>query len=149
MEWEVWHVWLGVCMALVMLEVFVPGFVLACLGVGALAGSCAAALGWGLTAQLVTVGVASLLAFVFLRPVALGVAQSDATKTGVDALVGRPCKVTQAFDDTSRLGRCKVDGDDWRAELSDRSSIPQVNDVVWVERVESNTLVVSTKPLNP
>ena len=76
-------------------------------------------------------------------------AQSDATKTGVDALVGRPCKVTQAFDDTSRLGRCKVDGDDWRAELSDRSAIPQVNDVVWVERVESNTLVVSTKPLNP
>ena len=50
MEWEVWHVWLGVCMALVMLEVFVPGFVLACLGVGAMAGSCAAALGWALTA---------------------------------------------------------------------------------------------------
>ena len=148
MEWEVWHVWLGVCMALVMLEVFVPGFVLACLGVGALAGSCAAALGWGLTAQLVTVGVASLLAFVFLRPVALRVAQADATKTGVDALVGRPCKVTQAFDGTSRLGRCKVDGDDWRAELLVREEAGRATSgkIAVINKVESNTLIVSLKP---
>ena len=83
----------------------------------------------------------------FLRPVPFGW-PSRTPRKQVDAQWA-DCKVTQAFDDTSRLGRCKVDGDDWRAELSDRSAIPQVNDVVWVERVESNTLVVSTKPLNP
>ena len=35
MQWEVWQLWIAAAIGLVILEVFVPGFVLACLGVAA------------------------------------------------------------------------------------------------------------------
>ena len=151
MQWEVWQVWLAAAMGLIILEVFVPGFVLACLGAGALAGAAAAALGWGLSAQLVSVALFSLLSFFFLRPVALRMSQSEGTRTGVDALVGRKCRVTSAFDPNTGLGRCKVDGDDWRAQLSPQAQADAAPEgaSVWVERVDSNTLIVLTQPPTP
>ena len=97
MQWEVWQLWIAAAMGLIILEVFVPGFVLACLGVGRWRAG-AAALGWGLSAQLVSVALFSLLSFFFLRPVALRMSQSEGARTGVDALVGRKCHVTTAFD---------------------------------------------------
>jgi membrane protein implicated in regulation of membrane protease activity len=150
MQWEVWQLWLAAAMALVILEIFVPGFVLACLGVGALAASIASAVGAGLTVQLVSAAAMSLVAFLFLRPIALRLAYSDEAVSGVEALVGRECVVTVPFDGKTGLGRCKVDGDDWRAELSNRSEaeLAQENAAVWIERVESNTLVVTTQKPN-
>ena len=49
------------------------------------------------------------------------------------------------------MGRCKIDGDDWRAQLNDRTAAPtlKTGDAVWIERVESNTLIVSTTPIEP
>jgi len=151
MQWEVWQVWLAAAMGLIILEVFVPGFVLACLGAGALAGAAAAAFGWGLSAQLVSVALFSLLSFFFLRPVALRMSQSEGTRTGVDALVGRNCRVSKSFDPDTGLGRCKVDGDDWRAQLSPQAQADAAPEgaSVWVERVDSNTLIVRTQPPTP
>jgi membrane protein implicated in regulation of membrane protease activity len=150
MQWEVWQLWLAAAMALVILEIFVPGFVLACLGVGALAASIASGLGAGLTVQLVSAAAMSLVAFVFLRPVALRMASSDEAVSGVEALVGRECRVTTAFDADTGLGRCKVDGDDWRAQLSNRDEAEAATEhaAVWIERVESNTLIVTTTNTN-
>ncbi len=148
MQWEVWQLWLAAAMGLIILEVFVPGFVLACLGVGALAGAMGAALGWSLSVQLVSVAVLSLVSFFFLRPTALRMFQSDGARTGVDALVGRECTVTTGFDASTGLGRCKVDGDDWRAQLTPnaQADLASESSSVWVERVESNTLIVHTQP---
>ena len=148
MQWEVWQLWLAAAMGLIILEVFVPGFVLACLGVGALAGAMGAALGWSLSVQLVSVAVLSLVSFFFLRPIALRMFQSDGARTGVDALVGRECTVTTGFDASTGLGRCKVDGDDWRAQLTPnaQADLACESSSVWVERVESNTLIVHTQP---
>ena len=150
MHWEVWQLWLAAAMALVILEIFVPGFVLACLGVGALAASIASGLGAGLTVQLIGAAAMSLVAFVFLRPVALRLASSDEAVSGVEALVGRECRVTTAFDSDTGLGRCKVDGDDWRAQLSNRAEAEaaQKHVAVWIERVESNTLIDNKKKPN-
>ena len=127
-----------------------PGFVLACLGVGALAGSVAAYLDAGLPMQLVSAAVVSLLSFFFLRPLALRMSSTTAAVSGVEALTGRECRVTQGFDAESGLGRCKVDGDDWRAQLSNRAQAPNAQDQasVWIERVESNTLIVTTEKPN-
>ena len=148
MNWEAWHLWLAAAMGLTILEVFVPGFVLACLGVGALAGALAAGLGLGLTAQLLGAAVVSLLAFLVLRPLMLKTSRKDATRTGVDALIGRQCTVTLAFDEETGLGRCKVDGDDWRAELAEGTYADEaiLNSTLWIDSVESNTLIVHNKP---
>ena len=147
MEWEIWHVWVGASMALIILEIFVPGFVLACLGIGALAGAIAAGMGANLAMQFICAGVLSLVAFVFLRPFALRWSTSPEAVSGIEALVGRTCRVTESFDPNSGLGRCKIDGDDWRAQLSEHQTPQEVglNATVYIVRVESNTLIVSTQ----
>jgi len=42
MVWEAWQIWIAVGLGLMVLEVFVPGFVLACLGLGSFGGAIAA-----------------------------------------------------------------------------------------------------------
>jgi len=151
MQWEVWQLWLAAAMGLIILEIFVPGFVLACLGVGALAAAGAASLSWSLSIQFAVAALFSLLSFLFLRPLALKFAFSGSEAvSGVEALVGRECQVTVPFDAQTGLGRCKVDGDDWRAQLSNRSEAgtAQEHAAVWIERVESNTLIVTTENPN-
>ena len=148
MVWENWQLWLAVGLALMVLEVFVPGFVLACLGLGSFGAAIAAYIDISFEAQLVTAALTALVAFVFLRPFALKIGFSGSERlSGVDALLGRECIVTESFDAQSGLGRCKVDGDDWRAELLNReqADAAKTGQIVIVNQVESNTLIVSLK----
>ena len=148
MIWESWQIWLAVGLGLIVCEVFVPGFVLACLGLGCFGGAMAAHFKASIELQLVTSAVTALMTFFFLRPFALNIGFSGNERmSGVDALLGRECIITQAFDSSSGLGRCKVDGDDWRAELLERENADQATSgrIVVIDKVESNTLIVSLK----
>ena len=148
MVWENWQLWVAAGLALMVLEVFVPGFVLAFLGLGSFGGAIAAFMNLSFEAQLVTAALTALVAFIFLRPFALKIGFSGSERlSGVDALLGRECIVTEPFDAESGLGRCKVDGDDWRAKLLNReqADATKMGRVVVVNQVESNTLIVSLK----
>jgi len=146
MIWETWQVWVATGMALMVLEVFVPGFVLACLGLGSFGGALAAYFDFGFAWQMTASASTALLAFVFLRPIAIRWGfRGDESVSGGDALPGQECVVTQSFDGTTGLGRCKIDGDDWRAKLTDKAeaAIAIEGSIVRIARVESNTLIVS------
>ena len=142
MQWEIWQLWTAAGMALLILEVFVPGFVLACLGIGAFGGAISAYFEIPFAAQLgVSSGIA-LLAFLFLRPVMLRMGfTGDEAATGIEALIGKDARITQAFDSESGLGRCQIDGDDWRAKLEPKHAT-STSSIVRIIRVESNTLIV-------
>ena len=148
MEWENWQLWIAAALVLLICEVFVPGFVLACLGVGSFGGALAASLGAGFAMQLTVTAATSLIAFIFLRPLALRFGFSGPeTATGVEALIDKKARVTKAFDPQTGLGRCKIDGDDWRSELeTPENNFPPVGSMVRIVRVESNTLIVQTTP---
>ena len=148
MEWENWQLWIAAALVLLICEVFVPGFVLACLGVGSFGGALAASLGAGFAMQLTVTAATSLIAFIFLRPLALRFGFSGPeTATGVEALIDKKARVTKAFDPQTGLGRCKIDGDDWRSELeTPENNVPPVGSMVRIVRVESNTLIVQTTP---
>lgn len=125
-----------------------PGFVLACLGIGAFGGALGAYLGIVFEWQLVCAGITSLIAFVFLRPAMLKMGFSgEETLSGADALIGKEVIVTQEFDPQSGMGRCKIDGDDWRAKVSDEipATSMVLGNVLVIESVESNTLIVRPK----
>jgi len=47
-----WTTWLIAAAALLLVEMFTPGFLLACLAVGAVGAAAAAALGWSIELQL-------------------------------------------------------------------------------------------------
>ena len=130
------------------LEVFVPGFVLACLGLGSFGGAIAAYADLSFEGQLVTAAITALIAFIFLRPIALKWGfKGNERLSGVDALLGRECIITESFDSQSGLGRCKIDGDDWRAQLlvREEAEAAQAGKMVVINQVESNTLIVSLK----
>jgi membrane protein implicated in regulation of membrane protease activity len=148
MIWEPWQIWTASALALLIFEVFMPGFVLACLGIGAFGGALGAYLGIVFEWQLVCAGITSLIAFVFLRPAMLKMGFSgEETLSGADALIGKEVIVTQEFDPQTGMGRCKIDGDDWRAKVSDEipATSMDLGNVLVIESVESNTLIVRPK----
>lgn len=149
MIWEPWQIWTASALALLIFEVFMPGFVLACLGIGAFGGALGAYLGIVFEWQLVCAGITSLIAFVFLRPAMLKMGFSgEETLSGADALIGKEVIVTQEFDPQTGMGRCKIDGDDWRAKVSEEIPATKMalGNVFVIQSVESNTLIVRPKP---
>ncbi len=145
MDFFQWHWWAAAAILLFIAEIFVPGFFLFCLGVGAAGASLVAAIGLGSSAQLVAFSAFSLLSFFTIRPILMKrMWKGPDVKTNIDALVGQRGKVTQEFDPALRLGRVAAAGDDWRAECENDTAL-RIGDLVEVVRVESNTLIV--KPL--
>lgn len=142
MDFFQWHWWAGLAIALFILEIFVPGFFLLCLGIGCIGASVTAALGGGVAFQLASFSVFSLISIFTVRPLLMKrMWNAPDVKTNVDALVGQRGRVTQDFEPGLRLGRVSAAGDDWRAEcVSDKAL--RVGDLVEVVRVESNTLIV-------
>lgn len=146
MEFFQWHWWAGLGIVLFILEIFVPGFFLVCLGIGCMGGSLAAGLGLGVGFQLFAFSAFALLAFFTVRPILMKrMWNGPDVRTNMDALVGQRGRVTQDFDPGLRLGRVSAAGDDWRAECTS-DKVLRVGDLVEVIRVESNTLVV--KPID-
>lgn len=145
MEFFQWHWWAALAIVLFILEIFVPGFFLLCLGIGCVGASGTAALGGNVGLQLAAFSVFSVVSILTIRPLLMKrMWNAPEVKTNVDALVGQRGRVTQDFEPGLRLGRVSAAGDDWRAEsMSDRSL--RIGDLVEVVRVESNTLIV--KPL--
>jgi membrane protein implicated in regulation of membrane protease activity len=141
-----WLLWFAAAIVLMVLEVFVPGFVLGCLAIGALGGMVASWVTEAWEIQLLVASVAAAVAFVFIRPFALKkLFRENELKTNTDSLVGRRARVSQAFDKELLKGRVAVDGDDWMA-ISYADGDLQEGAAVIIEKVDSNTLIV--KPLN-
>lgn len=145
MDFFQWHWWAGLAIVLFILEIFVPGFFLLCLGIGCVGASTTAALGGGAALQLTAFSVFSLVSIFTIRPLLMKrMWNAPEVKTNMDALIGQRGRVTQDFDAGLRLGRVSAAGDDWRAEcVVDRPL--RVGDLIEVVRVESNTLIV--KPM--
>lgn len=146
MNWSDAELWMLAALVLGIAEIFVAGFVLACLAIGALGAAVGAAMDYDLTAQLLLAAFSATIAFVFLRPTALKLLYNRAEiKTGVDALAGREAVVTRAFNAQTGQGRCKIDGDDWAAVLSPSAApLPDVGQRVRIVRASSNTLEVKS-----
>lgn len=98
--------WLIVGLALFVVELLTPGFVVACFGVGALLASLIALFGGGLFWQVFAFSVGSIAALLLLRPL-LNHGKKDASgakiapdkATGMDALKGRTVLVVKQIDE--------------------------------------------------
>ncbi|HQV39975.1 MAG: NfeD family protein [Flavobacteriales bacterium] len=145
MDFFQWHWWAGLALLMMIAEIFLPGFFLFCLGIGCIAASITAGLGFGPAGQLLLFSAFSLLAFFTVRPILMRrFWTKEHVRTNADALVGLRGRVSQDFDPGLRLGRVQVGGDDWRAECLSDSPL-HIGDTIEVVRVESNTLII--KPL--
>lgn len=142
---EYYQIWLIAAIALVIIELLTTGFGVICFAVGALFSALAAFLGVdSLVWQLLIFAVASVLCFIFLRPVVLRFLdkKSKDVKTNADALIGKTAIVSETIDSSANQGRVAVDGDDWKAVSADGSVI---NKGEKVEIVSRDSIILTVK----
>jgi len=146
-SFDPWHIWIIISMVLLIVEIFTPGFVLACFGLGAIGAGITSLLSdslkESLEIQLLVFAFICVLSYIFIRPIALRYLNRDnGFKSNVDVLKGKRATVSQAFDLKIMRGRVKIDGDDWRAETTTEQKL-KIGDIVEILKVESNTLIVT------
>lgn len=142
---EYYQIWLIAAIVLVIIELLTAGFGVICFAVGALFSALAAFLGVdSLVWQLLIFAVASVLCFIFLRPVVLRFLdkKSKDVKTNADALIGKMAIVSETIDSSANQGRVAVDGDDWKAVSFDGSVI---NKGEKVEIVSRDSIILTVK----
>lgn len=139
-----WQIWTIAVIALIILEIFLPSFFAACLAFGALCAAVVAGVGLGLSWQFLFFAIGSILAFVFVRPLMMKYffkKGKHEVKTGVEALVGRIGRVSEAIDPELNRGRVAIDGDDWRAFSIENTPIA-LGQSVKIVKVDSATIYV-------
>lgn len=142
---EFYQIWLIVAIVLVIIELLTAGFGVICFAIGALFSALAAFLGMdSVMWQLLVFAVASVLCFIFLRPVVLRFLdkKSKDVKTNADALIGKTAIVSETIDPSANQGRVAVDGDDWKAVSADGSVI---NKGEKVEIVSRDSIILTVK----
>ena len=141
---EPWHIWIIVALIFFIMEIFTPSFAVACLSIGAIGGAIASACGLGLKFQILVFAIATLLAFVLVRPVVLKLFHNKSKEvlTNVDALVGKLAIVSEEIKPVVG-GRVKADGDAWKAVTADGSPV-EAGKAVRILKVDSVILTVET-----
>ena len=109
---------------------------------GALGGMAVALLGGAVALQLVGFVVVSLALLLVVRPIAKKhlLAGTPQQLDGVDAVVGRTARVTQAVDRHS--GRIKLGADEWSARSQYDGEAFAIGDTVRILKIEGATAVV-------
>ena len=141
-----WQVWLMAAVVLLCCELLDGTFLMTCFCVGALLASLASACGVSLAWQLAAFALASLIAFLGVRPLAnryLHRSNQRQQQLQIDLMAGRYAVVVETIDVAG--GRVAIDGIDWRAES--KTCVPiGVGEKVVISQRRGNTLIV--KPEN-
>jgi membrane protein implicated in regulation of membrane protease activity len=137
-----WHWWMYAAIVLFIIELFTPGFIVACLGIGSVLAALLAYLGFDLDVQLITFAAATLLSLFVIRPILYNKNGAvDKIKTNDEALINRKATVTEEINSTINSGRVSIDGDLWRAE-SNTNEIIDVHTQVQVTSIKSTIVTV-------
>ena len=137
-----WLLWLIAAGLFAAGEVVSTDLVLLMFAGGALGGLAVALLGGAVALQLVGFVIVSLALLVVVRPIAKKhlLAGTPQQLDGVDAVVGRTARVTQAVD--RHRGRIKLGADEWTARSQYDGEAFAIGEVVRILKVEGATAVV-------
>jgi membrane protein implicated in regulation of membrane protease activity len=141
---ELWTLWLIAFLLLAVVEVVTQWLTTFCFAVGCLVAMLASLCGVSPLYQLLLLGIAALLSFVFFAPYFQRLHQKRGLKSkgqsNMDALIGRLATVSENIPDSS-IGRVKIDGDSWQARSNDGCGIAKSQQVEIVD-YESIVLIV-------
>ena len=137
-----WHWWMYAAVLFFIIEVFTPGFIVACLGLGSLVAAITAYMGYNIDAQFIAFSASTLISLFLIRPLLYKKGEEqDKIKTNTEALIGRVGSVSETIDNSSKIGRVLIDGDQWKA-LSHNNEIIELNDQVEVISIVSTIITV-------
>ena len=137
-----WHWWMYIAVLFFIIEVFTPGFIVACLGLGSLVAAITAYMGYNIDAQFISFSVSTLISLFLIRPLLYKKGEKqDKIKTNTEALIGRVGSVSETIDNSFKSGRVLIDGDQWKA-LSHNNEIIELNTQVEVVSIDSTIITV-------
>lgn len=140
---EAWHIWVLIGLALLVVEMFTPELVLGSLALAMFAAAAVAVAGMSLAWQLAAFIAATLMMMLAVRPWLKRALYrgSDRRLTGVQALIGRRGRVTEAVGGERSPGRVRLGGEEWRAVTRDGRDL-EIGEDVEVLSVEAATVIV-------
>jgi membrane protein implicated in regulation of membrane protease activity len=138
-----WIIWLIVAVASFILEIFIPGFWVAILGIGALAAAPLAALGAGTAWQILVFAVVSVIAGIFFRPLALKYffKSSEKREANTNAMIGRKAKVISKIT-ADEPGKAKIGSEVWTAVPENEGDTFEEGSMVEITAVDGAKIIV-------
>ena len=120
---NMWQLWLIVALISILFEIFTSGFFIACFAVGALSALITSFFG-GVYLQLTVYTVVSAISIFLVRPFAVRYLNTGSKwrPSNADALIGRTGLVVQTIE-SDGYGRIEIDGDNWKVESEDGTTI--------------------------
>lgn len=114
-----WILWLILCGALLLLELFTASLAALCGACGCLAAFFFAVFGGSVDAQLIAAAVGTVASLVFLMPLvnryrSMRKKDTPAFNTNMEALIGRTAPLMRDIT-LENPGRVRIDGDNWQA----------------------------------
>jgi membrane protein implicated in regulation of membrane protease activity len=140
-EIDAWVWWLiaAVGLGIPLVLTAMPEF--AMLSAGAVAGAVVAALGGGITSQVIVFAIVSVALIAVVRPLANRHSrQRPELRSGIDALRGRQAVVLERVDRSG--GRIKLAGETWSARALDKDQTFQPGQEVDVVEIDGATAVI-------
>lgn len=121
---NLWQLWAFVAAVCLIMELTNGDFFVICFAIGGLGAVIASLLGGNFLIGLIVFVVCSVLCLAFVRPKVKKRLHSGEDKrvSNADAIIGRTGMVSQDIE-KGGYGRVALDGDDWKAEAADGSTI--------------------------
>ena len=140
---EIWHLWLIAAIALFIVEIYTPGFVIACFSIGCFSASIASLVGLQLNSQIAIFALTTLVVFFGVRPFfnKFAYPKKEERKTNIDALMNKIGRVTETIDPLSGTGRVTVGGEDWKA-ISVNDETIELDTRIEILQVDGSKLIV-------
>lgn len=107
--------WLGILVALVVIELLTMGLTTIWFAGGALVATIASLFGTPLALQVILFLAASAFLLYFTRPIAVKYFNKDRVRTNAESLVGRQAIVISEIDNLQGIGQVNVGGMEWSA----------------------------------
>jgi membrane protein implicated in regulation of membrane protease activity len=139
-------IWLAVGMGFIILEILSPTFFMVFFGISAFITSIVSLFDLDIIPQLFIFVILSIITLFVFRPFAKKhlIADSDDTKTNVNALVGKEALVTERIVPSKNEGRVKITGDSWIAVATTEEEIAEGEKVIITE-VEGAKVFIKRK----
>lgn len=95
--------------------------------------------------QIIILFVVSFALLIFTRPLAQKYVNKNATKTNIEAAVGKTAKVIERIDNINGTGKAVMDGEEWMARTENDDEVIEVGELVTVIEVKGVKIMVKKK----
>ena len=135
-------IWLGIMVALLIIEAITVGLTTIWFAAGAFAAMLASAVGIGIVGQVLLFFAVSLVLLFFTRPFAIRYINPHKIRTNYENAVDQTVKVTECVDNRNGTGIVDLNGQEWSARMREDPIILKEGALAKVVAIEGVKLIL-------